>query len=709
MKGYSIAKVCACLVLVSSIVLFASLAQAAPRQPNIIFILADDLGFGDIGPTFQNQRAAKNDPHVPAFATPRLDRFAKEGMLLRNHYSAAPVCAPSRASLLLGVTQGHSNIRDNQFDKALDDNHTLGTVLKAAGYATAAFGKWGLQGRADGKPNRSGEKNRETKAGNPDLWPAYPTKRGFDYYYGYVRHRDGHYHYPKEDGIEVWDMDREVSSGLDGCYTTDLFTARSKKWIVDHQSADPAQPFFIYLAFDTPHAKLQYPPGAFPEGGGLHGGLQWSGKPGSMINTAGGKVDGWCDPEVAEARWDDDQNPATPEVLWPNVQKRHATVVRRIDQAVGDLLQLLKDLNIDDNTLVVFTSDNGPSQESYLKKDPYQPTFFNGFGPFDGIKRDTLEGGVREPTLVRWPGHIPAGQVSRVPSGMWDWMATFADVAGVSTPAASDGVSLLPTLTGVGEQRPSTIYIEYFHGGKSPRYQQFAPSHRNRVRKQMQVVQVDGYSGLRYNVQSAEDDFEIYDVEKDPQQARDLAKETDMAMVQARMKARVLQVRRPEPSAARPYDEAAMPAASVEAKGMKPGQLQCELFEGAWPWVPDFRVLEPVSSKLVSEIGTGSLLGKKNTGAAFIGFFHAEQEGEYVFSLSSDGGTELFLHDARVIDDDFKRTGDEVSGSVRLAAGWHPLRLYYRHGDGEQKLQCLVSGPGLDKQVLSAALIARKP
>jgi len=628
-------------------------------------------------------------------------------MILRNHYSAAPVCAPSRASLLSGLTQGHANVRDNQFDKALADNHTLGTVMKAAGYATAAFGKWGLQGRADGQPNRPGEKDRESKAGTPGTWPAYPTKRGFDYYYGYVRHRDGHYHYPKTDGIQVWDMDREVSADLDGCYTADLFSARAKKWIVDQRQARPDQPFFIYLAYDTPHAKLQYPPGPFPSGGGLQGGLQWLGKPGSMINTASGEVDAWCDPEVADATWDDDHDSSTPEVPWPDVQKRHATVVRRMDRAVGDLLHLLKDLAIDDNTLVVFSSDNGPSKESYLKKEPYNPTFFNGFGPFDGIKRDTLEGGVREPTLVRWPGHVPAGKVTRHPSGMWDWMATFADAAGLPAPAASDGVSLLPTLTGKGTQRPGTIYVEYFQGGKTPDYGQFLPSHRGRIRKQMQLVQVDGYNGLRYNVQSADDDFEIYDVEKDPRQAHNLAKETDMGEVQARMKAKVLQVRRPNESAPRPYDAAAVPPS--EGVDVKEGQLRCALFRGTWPWVPDFRVLKPELEKNVEDIGIDSLLEGDNTGAAFTGFFHAKEEGEYIFSVTSDGGAELFFHDARVIDDDFRRSGAEVSGSIHLAAGWHPLRLYYRHQSGAQKLRCFVSGPGLDKQTVPTSLIARTP
>jgi arylsulfatase A-like enzyme len=169
----------------------------AAESPNIIFILCDDLGFGDTGPTHQNERRARNDRAIPSFATPQLDVFAREGVQLRNHYCAAPVCAPSRASLLLGQTQGHANVRDNQFDNALANNHTIATVLKQAGYATAAFGKWGLQGRGGGQRIRGSA--AEVLAG----WPGYPTKRGFDYYFGYVRHGDGHFHYlPRKTGAK---------------------------------------------------------------------------------------------------------------------------------------------------------------------------------------------------------------------------------------------------------------------------------------------------------------------------------------------------------------------------------------------------------------------------------------------------------------------------------------------------------------------------
>ncbi|NBV86295.1 MAG: sulfatase, partial [Verrucomicrobia bacterium] len=202
-------KILPLLLLVSAA---ANVSGIETAKPNIIFILCDDLGFGDTGPTFQNARAARRDRSIPSFATPQLDRFASEGMLLRNHYCAAPVCAPSRASFLLGQTQGHANVRDNQFDKALAQNHTVASVLKQAGYATAAIGKWGLQGGREIKGK--GEERYAPDGATPSAWPSFPTKRGFDFYYGSVRHIDGHFHYPKEDKREIWENEREVSADL---------------------------------------------------------------------------------------------------------------------------------------------------------------------------------------------------------------------------------------------------------------------------------------------------------------------------------------------------------------------------------------------------------------------------------------------------------------------------------------------------------------
>lgn len=165
---------------------------AANKKPNIIFILTDDLGYGDVGVFFQNERKKQNVRSEPWTLTPQLDKMAGEGTRLTHHYTAAPVCAPSRASILSGLSQGHSTVRDNMFDKALEDNYTMANVLQKAGYNTAAIGKWGLQG---GGEVRNIKKTIEEERA---LWTGYPLKRGFDYYYGYVRHVDGHEHYPKK-------------------------------------------------------------------------------------------------------------------------------------------------------------------------------------------------------------------------------------------------------------------------------------------------------------------------------------------------------------------------------------------------------------------------------------------------------------------------------------------------------------------------------
>jgi arylsulfatase A-like enzyme len=683
--------------LVSSAAQSGAAGQTHPApRPNIIFILCDDLGFGDIGAFYQNQRAALHDRAVPFFSTPNIDTLARDGAKLTQHYSAAPVCAPSRASLLSGLTQGNANVRDNQFDKALADSHTLGTVLQKAGYATAAFGKWGLQGgdwESKDNKNPSIDAPAAQKAAEYATWTAFPTKRGFDYFFGYVRHVDGHFHYPKEDGREVWQNDREIAADLDKCYTADLWTAQAKKWITEHTAAHPSQPFFAYLAYDTPHAKLQNPPCPYPPGGGLKGGVRWTGKPHAMLNTATGSVDSYTFPDYAKGTWDDDHNSATKEVPWPDVQKRYANDVRRIDFGVGDVLQLLTDLKIDHNTLVIFTSDNGPSIESLLENEPYAPTFFRGYGPFDGIKRDTWEGGMREPTLARWPGVIPAGRVDSQPSGHWDWLATFAEAAGVPAPAASDGVSLMASLTGQGEQRPGTIYIEYFQNGVTPSFSDFVPAHRGRKREQMQNIYLNGYMGVRYNVKSADDDFEIYNVAKDQQEAHNLGKNPEMAGLQAAMKARVLQLRVPNSSTPRPYDKALVPPVT-KIPGGSPG-LTWSLFKGDWPWLPDFRTLTPVNRGTTKTIDLAMAASGQPFGVAFEGYFYAAQAGEYTFTMANDTGAMLFLHDIRVIGEPLKNPAGKFAGKVLLNAGWHPLRLYYRHAGGAKprlELTCQQGG-----------------
>ena len=661
-------------------------ARAADK-PNIIFVLCDDLGFGDYGVFWQNLRAQKNQRGEPWHQTPNIDKFAAQGAQLPNHYCPAPVCAPSRASLLLGVTQGHANVRDNQFDKELENNHTIASVLQQGGYATCAIGKWGLQG---------------AKTGEGD-WAAHPQKRGFDYYFGYIAHKDGHAHYPKEDGKNVWDGHTEISAQLDKCYTTDLFTARAKKWIGDQHQQKPNQPFFLYLAYDTPHAKLQLPTVAYLAGGGLKGGVQWTGKAGQMINTATGTPDSYYHPDYAGATWDNDKDAATPETAWPDVYKRYATDVRRIDDCLGDLMQQLKDLKIDDNTLVVFSTDNGPSRESYLPEN-YEPNFFNSFGPFDGIKRDCLEGGIRVGALARWPAKIPAGRVAFIWSGFWDWLATFADAAQIPSPARSDGVSLLPSLTGQGTQKDSTVYIEYFEGGKTPNYQEFLPKHRGAVRKQMQFVRFGDFVGVRYNVQKHADDFEIYDIAKDPQEKQNLAK--NQPALQQRMKDAVLQSRRPNESAKRPYDDELIP--SLKGVGALSG-VRWQAYGGPFPYVPELTFLTASKTGINANIPLETGPIPPYGAGLFAGYIEAPSDGEYTFYLTAHGKAFLRLHNAQLIDADFGYESDsEVSAKIKLQKGKHPFRLSVVNKDGASlKTSLQWSGPNLEKQPIPDSAFSR--
>ncbi len=669
-------------------------AQVAGSKPNIIFILCDDLGYGDIGVFFQNARKAAGDRSEPWHFTPQLDLMAEQGLQLRQHYTAAPVCAPARGSLLAGVHQGHAGVRDNQFDKAIENNHTLATVLKGAGYATAVIGKWGLQGNVP-------------QGQSQPAWPAYPLNRGFDYFFGYVGHGAGHEHYPKE-GLyrgskDVWENNSEISSILDKCYTTDLFTARAKKWIVDQKSAQPDQPFFMYLAYDTPHAVLELPTQAYPAGGGLTGGLQWTGTPGSMINTASGTIDSYIHPDYTSATWDHDNNPATPEVAWPNVQKRYAAGVRRIDDCVGDMLKLLEDLDIDNDTLIVFTSDNGPSSESYLAAS-ITPEFFNSFGPFDGIKRDTWEGGIRPGALAHWPGGIPANRISESPSQFHDWMPTFAELAGVPAPARTDGISLVPTLTGTGTQPPGTVYVEYFNNGNTPSYSEFLPSHRGRARNQMQVLRVGDFMGVRYNIQSQSSNFEIYNIANDPQQSTNLASAN--AALQQTMKDTVLRLRRPDASAPRPYDSEFVP--TVSPPGTANG-VDWKAYEENFPWLPKLQDLTPVSIGDTARPDLSVLPDSGDVGLLFTGYLSIPTDGAYTFYLNADTGAYLRIHEASVIDADFGYSGGtERSGMIRLKAGKHPFRLYYRHGGvGTPSLSLQWSGPGIAKGTIPDSVFLR--
>jgi len=646
--------------LTTPLALLSAVASAA-AQPNLVFILCDDLGWGDLGVSFQNQRQAER-----RHATPNLDRLAAEGAQLRGHYCPAPVCAPSRASLLGGLHQGHAAIRDNQFDKALPDDHSLASVLRTAGYHTALVGKYGLQG-----PGRDAAS-----------WPAYPTRRGFDEFLGYVRHRDGHVHYPAHawdrgdspghrKPVEVWHNDREISSSLDKCFTSDLFTAYAKKWITEKVRETPAKPFFLFLAYDTPHAALQLPPCPYPTGGGLDGGVQWLGQDGRMINTAAGEVDGWVHP--------DHQG-------WSELEQRQAGMIRRIDDHIADLARLLRDLRIAEDTLVVFSSDNGPHTESYLKGARYRADLFQAYGPFDGIKRDTLEGGIRVPGLAWWPGTIPAGRVVEGHSQFHDWLNTFLDAAGAPLQAQSDGVSLLPSLTGEGTQETPTTYVEYQVGGRTPDYRDFAPKHRRAMRGQMQAVFLEGYKGLRRNIQGSDDDFQIFDLSADPSERRDLAESSPKFRdLQQQMKDRVLRLRRPNRSAPRPYDGAPMPA--LPGRTTEAG-VDFAFLAGEFPWVPVIGTGQGTRGE-----ADGFEIEIPAAGAVEVsGYLEVPEDGEYAFKLTAPDAAVLHVHQALVVDGDTPgEDGGTLTATARLEAGLHPFRLRYLSAGGNATLA--VDGP----------------
>jgi arylsulfatase A-like enzyme len=666
--------------------------------PNIIMIMVDDLGYGDVYCLHQKFRdngqgggvagdGIINGTEEAFIYTPNLDRMAAEGAKLTRHYTSAPVCAPARGSLLQGRDQGHANIRNNDFDKNISDNHTLGTLLKDAGYYTATVGKWGVGG---------------TSATDPGV----PTKRGFDYFYGYIRHSHGHQHYPGNagtvyEGIGNGSTPLAITSGLDNAYTTDLWTAKAKQIIQDRTANNPNTPFFLYLAYDAPHAQLQVPTQAYPAGSGTGGGLTWP------LNTNSGTNNSYIHPDYSGLS---------------NAAARHATMVRRIDNCIGDILQTLRDLNIDENTLVVFTSDNGTHDEPGIGGSvAHDPRNFDSYGFLEGIKRDTWEGGIRMPTFAWWPGQIgdnnqatPALESTR-PSAFWDWMPTFADAAGATPPAWSNGVSLLPELTATGTQQDKGyLYFEYQNNSSTPSYADF-PVHGGATRGEMQAIfmedPADGknYKGIRYNISSHSDNFLIYDVDADPGEATNLA--GSKAALQQMMKDRVLQVRT-DGDYSRSYLSSelappAPPASSVNG-------LDYKAYTGNWSWVPETDYLTPIVSGTATHLDLSKRTRDDDILLEFTGYISVPTDGTYTFQMTTDSsvgtnasGGMLWIHDAHIIDDDFNHDGSAQSGSMHLQAGLHPIRVLYKHSAGSHDINLKYSGPGITLQDVPTASFFR--
>ncbi|MEM7654608.1 MAG: arylsulfatase [Bacteroidota bacterium] len=393
----------------------------APSEtpPNIIFVMADDLGYGDLG-CF----GAKY------IQTPVLDQMAAEGIRLTQHYAGTPVCAPARAILMTGKHAGHAYVRGNmqaqyapepmrfpwgQLPLRTQDT-TVAELLQQAGYATGMIGKWGL-----GEYGTTGN----------------PNEQGFDYFYGYTDQVLAHNSFPEyllENGEKVllrnevayldsnqWHRGRGSYATQKVDFSQDLFLDKSLAFIKQHQ----AEPFFLYLPYTIPHDNGEAPAEDNYEVGDLG--------------------------EYAEQDW-------TLEA------KSYAAMISRLDADIGRIQSLLAELGLSENTLIVFTSDNGPT------KDPAISDFFDTNGPLRGYKRDLYEGGIREPFVAYWPGTIAPGQVSDHPSAFWDFLPTACELAGLSIPAGTDGISYLPTLLGESQPKHEYLYWE-FQAGKGP-YQQ---------------------------------------------------------------------------------------------------------------------------------------------------------------------------------------------------------------------------------------------
>lgn len=407
---------------------------AAAEKPNIIYILADDLGYGDLGCYGQKQ-----------IKTPNIDQLAADGIRFTQHYSGSTVCAPSRCCLLTGMHTGHARIRGNQPSLLTPGDVTVAALLKSAGYGTACIGKWGV--------------------GDPPP-PGDPNKNGFDYFYGYLDMFHAHNYYPDYlwknsskvpvKGNVVEAIKRGGVAIKRSQYSHDLFESEALSYI--ESRAENKNPFFLYLPFTIPHAN----------------------------NEAGN--------EGMEVPND---SPYTLE-QWPQAHKNHAAMISRLDITVGKIVALLKSLKIDEQTLVIFTSDNGPHREGGA-----DPKFFQSSGELRGFKRDLHEGGIRVPLIARWGSQIKAGSTSDHVSAFWDFLPTACELAGVKIPETSDGISYVPALVGetAKQRKHDALYWEFHERGS------------------VQAVRMGNWKLIRHFQGAAE----LYDLFADKSEQEDIA------------------------------------------------------------------------------------------------------------------------------------------------------------------------------------------
>ena len=371
------------------------LCPADDARPNIVYILLDDAGYGDLSCYGQEK-----------FQTPNIDRLAKEGMRFTQHYSGSTVCAPTRCCLMTGVHTGHSYVRGNREVKPEGqspmpaDIVTIPRLLQKAGYVTGAFGKWGL-----GAPSS----------------PSDPAKH-FDLFFGYNCQREAHTYYPNH----LWKNFEKIP--MDGrTHSADVIMQQSLEFIRENKN----KPFFVFLPVTIPHAAM-------------HATEAYAAPFREKFSQFENKIGRYANTEVT--------NPVA----------AFAGMMTQLDDHVGQVMQLLQELGLDDNTLVMLSSDNGPHQEG-----GHDPEFFNSNGPLKGHKRDLYEGGIRAPLIARWPGKVPASTVSKHISAHWDMLPTFCELAGAEIPDNIDGLSMVNELTGNSEQQAAHTYLywEFYERG----------------------------------------------------------------------------------------------------------------------------------------------------------------------------------------------------------------------------------------------------
>ena len=421
-------------------------SQLVPAKPNIIYILADDLGYGDVG--FNGQKR---------FSTPNIDRLAAEGLVFTSHYSGSTVCAPSRSSLMTGLHTGHTYIRGNREHQPEGQEplpastFTVAKMLKSAGYVTGAFGKWGL-----GFPGSEGD----------------PNNQGFDEFFGYNCQRIGHNYYP----YHLWHNQGKVmlagnEGKATGEYAPDVIHREALKFIDNNKD----KPFFLYYPSIIPHAELLAPESYM---------VQHRGK---------------YEPENPYSGYDDGpQYRQGPYGSQPETHAAFAAMVHILDGQVGEIMAKLQELGLDENTIVIFTSDNGPHLEGGA-----DPNYFDSNGPYRGYKRDLYEGGIRVPFVARWQGNIQPGTTDHV-SAFWDFFPTMAELTGSPVPEGLDGISFLPTLAGkpADQKEHDYLYWEFHERGLT------------------QAVRAGKWKTVRKGFGQP---VELYDLESDPSESQDVA------------------------------------------------------------------------------------------------------------------------------------------------------------------------------------------